>query len=49
MTNVNAKDAMINHYSQESPWLLLAKRLVRMELARTAQQKEHDDAKVRNR
>jgi hypothetical protein len=42
----NAKDEMINHYSRESPWLLLAKQLVRMDVARKAQQKEQDDESI---
>ena len=40
---------MIDHYSQESPWLTLAKQLVRLDLARKAQQKEKDDAQILNR
>jgi hypothetical protein len=43
---MNAKDKMIDDYSQESPWLTLAKRIVRMDLARKAQQKEQDHAQV---
>ena len=34
---------MIDHYSQESIWLTLAKRIVREHIIRTAQQKEQDD------
>ena len=37
---MNAKDKMIDDYSYESPWLALAKRIVRMDVARKAQQKE---------
>jgi len=46
---MNAKDKMIEDYSQESPWLTLAKRIVRTELTRKAQQKEQDHAQVCNR
>ena len=37
---MNAKDAMIEYQGQESPWLTLAKRIVREDRARKAQQKE---------
>ena len=41
---MEAKDRTIDHYSQESTWLTIAKRIVRMDLARKAQQKEQHDA-----
>lgn len=37
---MNAKDYMIEVQGQESPWLTLAKRIVREDRARKAQQKE---------
>lgn len=43
---MNAKDYMIESQSQESPWLTLAKRIVREHITRMAQQKEQDHAEV---
>lgn len=45
---MNSKDLMIDDYqrNQESPWLLLAKQLVREHAARMAQQKEQDHESI---
>ena len=41
MQNTNdAKSAMIEYYSQENPWLLLAQRIVRAHVAQMATNKE---------
>lgn len=39
---MNAKDYMIEVVSEEPFWFSIAKRIVRMDLARKAQQKEQD-------
>ena len=47
---MNAKDAMIERYQrdQESPWLALAKRIVREDIARRAAMKEAHHAQVQH-